>query len=84
MIKQVEPPMDFAAALAYLQGKGHPITHYSFRKELRHFPERFGAVRRNPLRKRGRGGKFYFYKTWLDKYKSTGSIILVPKTPTCD
>lgn len=64
--------LTFNEAYAYLkEEKGHfALTPWSMRKELKNFPERYGAVRRNPLAKRGRGGRFFFTKAALDKYTS--------------
>jgi len=77
MPKEIKQPalknptaMGFSDALAYLQMKGHPLTAWAMRKEVQQFPERFGAMRRNPLSKRGRGGRYYFFKENLDKYTS--------------
>jgi hypothetical protein len=66
--------MDFYQALRYLQSKGHKVKENDLRKEVHNFPERFGAMRRNPLSTRGRGGKFYFPKSALDLYTSLTSV----------
>lgn len=71
-----EKLLDFGQALAYLIRLGHPLRAHSMRKELRDFPERFGAFRRNPLTRRGRGGKFFFTKQNLDKYTSLQETFL--------
>jgi hypothetical protein len=62
--------LNFNEALAYLQSKGHPLSSWGMRKEVKNFPDRFGACRRNPLATRGRGGRFFFPKEALDKYTS--------------
>jgi hypothetical protein len=63
-----EIPMDFKEALTYLQEKGFRLTAWSLRIEVREYPERLGVVRRNVIKKRGRGGKMFFYKSKLDAY----------------
>lgn len=66
---------DFKQALAYLQKKGHHVNAHDLRKETRFFPERFpGMCRRNPLMRRGRGGKIYFTKSGLDQYQSVTPV----------
>lgn len=67
-------PLDFNQALAFLRHQGHPLTPWSFRREVQRFPERFKAFRRNSLKVRGKGGKLYFYKSNLEKYTSLTPI----------
>jgi hypothetical protein len=69
-VKKSPQLLSFNQALAYLQKLGHPLKAHSMRKEVKNFPERFGAMRRNQLAKRGRGGAYFFTKDNLDKYRS--------------
>lgn len=68
--------MDFKEALAYLQSTTAPdMTSSRLYKEIRNDPERFGAQRRNPTKKRGRGGKLGFPKRFLDAYESYAPVV---------
>jgi len=60
--------MGFKDALSYLRKRYPKLSAWSLRNEVRNFPERFGAMRRNPIKKRGRGGRFTFTKAALDRY----------------
>lgn len=52
--------LSFTELWELLRIKYPELTFNSLRREVRENPERFGAVRRNPIKDRGRGGKFYF------------------------
>ena len=62
--------MGFQQALAYLRKTKLPtLSEWSLRHEVRYYPERFGVVRRNGIKLRGRGGRFVFNKAGLDAWE---------------
>jgi len=61
-MKKLQKPkkLTFNEIWELLSAKFPELSFWSLRREVAAFPERFGAVRRNPTKLRGRGGGYLF------------------------